>query len=214
MRLRAHPLRLLILTFILGLLSLAAVQPTPVYACSCAPSSIDEARQQADAIFLGNVIAVDRHIKASQGMRVRLTRPFPFVALDRQWGRFTGPSHVTFELNQAWKGAAQQRVTIEALEQNGVNCGYSFEVGQPYLVYARDTGATLEHILCGRTRTVQEAQADVAALGPGFAPPAGVAPAAEPALFSPALLVDAVGLALGMTVVLAAHIRRGHRAAR
>lgn len=85
MRLRRHPFRLLILTFTVGFISLVAARATPVYACSCAmPPGADEAQQQADAVFLGNVAAVDQHIEIPPRKIVRLTRSFPFVSLEQQ----------------------------------------------------------------------------------------------------------------------------------
>jgi hypothetical protein len=165
-----HIARWLVLFLYVVSLALGATLPIrPAYACSCAsPPSVEQAVEQATAVFTGEVIAIEQNATIPPRKKVVFTRSFPFVTVEEQWGVFAGPSRITFDVFQVWKGPANHRVTIEGFEQDGAGCGYSFTAAQTYVVYARRNAEMLENTLCGRTKLVQEAQADMMALGRGI----------------------------------------------
>ncbi|MCF6136403.1 hypothetical protein [Pseudalkalibacillus berkeleyi] len=87
--------------------------PTPAQACSCAvPSSPDEEMKRSDAVFMGTV----KDIK------------------DKSFLRYS-PKKVVFEVSKSWKGEIKEEITI-LTGTNSANCGFPFEEGEKYIVYA------------------------------------------------------------------------------
>lgn len=124
-----------ILTLTLGL-SAADV----ALACSCAPAPAPaEARDQADAVFTGTVVE---------------------ITPDRS-GNY---SVVRFQVQQVWKGTRCREVTVTT-GLSDLNCGYAFQTGQTYLVYAYSEKGKLNTNMCSRTKPVSEAGEDLSALG-------------------------------------------------
>jgi hypothetical protein len=121
--------------------------PGSVLACSCLPLKSPRA-ELADhsAVFEGTAIRV---------------KP-------AGWGR-TSDIQVQFKVARYWKGSGEQRLTV----RTGRNtCGYSFAAGSRYLVYAYQAGSEqlLFTSICTRTRPMNEAAEDLAALGPATVP--------------------------------------------
>ena len=92
----------------------------------------------------------------------------------------TGASYqrVTLEVSAVWKGPIA-RETVVFTGSGGGDCGYFFEPGKEYLVYATMPNGGSPQIvpanslttgICSRTAPLDQAGADLAALGPG-APP-------------------------------------------
>jgi hypothetical protein len=135
-------------------LFIAKVQHT--YACSCArdPEPRD-ALAKADAVFVGRVIAI---------MDTNLG---PVVSS-------ADPLRNTFEISQTWKGTEGSEITITS-ERFDASCGYAFQQGREYIVYASAGGGGLRTSICSRTAALDRAQADLVALGAGTA----VAPASK-----------------------------------
>lgn len=134
------------------------LQPCIAFACSCAPSpSVAASLSSAAAVFSGKVTKVD----APQGQVISSADPVT----------------VTFAVQKVWKGATEsQLVVTTALDS--ASCGYNFELGQEYLVYADQNdgaGAALSVNLCSRTTILPQAQGDLAALGEGQTPSGGQA---------------------------------------
>lgn len=151
-RLRAV-LRLLIL--IGWLASLLLISPTHAYACSCLmpPGTSEEQLIAMDfessaAVFAGEVT----HIQ---------TKPT---------GGFL-PVTVIFKVSEVWKGAVSDQLSVRT-GMNGSDCGFGFQTGQQYLVYARDTRGILSTGICYRTALLSNAALDLAELGTGTVPPA------------------------------------------
>ena len=72
---------------------------------------------------------------------------------------------VEFQVSQVWKGPQGEVLTVRT-EWSEISCGYEFEEGRSYIVYARDgrTG------FCTRTAPTWRAIVDFAALGEGWRP--------------------------------------------
>lgn len=119
-----------------------------VVACSCAPPpEPKKALEQATAVCLAEVAKVED------------------AGLERT---------VTLKVGKWWKGGEAAELTVSTAK-SGAACGYGFETGKKYLVYAHAQGEKAKplHVsLCSRTRTQKEAEAsgDFKALGEGKAP--------------------------------------------
>lgn len=131
-------------------------------ACSCAPVvAPDKALVQAAAVFLGKAVKVESPSSQPIG----------------------GEVHVKFQVDRFWKGVASRDVVVGTWS-NGAMCGYGFQEGENYLVYAHiDSQGRLQTSLCSRTRLEADADEDLSVLGEGQIPSSLV-----PDSFSDALL--------------------------
>ena len=75
-------------------------------------------------------------------------------------------------MSEVWKGPKQQTVEIITGADSGVGCGYPFEEGREYLVYAYGK-QELKVDLCSETKLLSKAGADLAVLGNGEKPKDG-----------------------------------------
>lgn len=119
--------------------------------CDCAPAgTVAEARDGSAAVFVGTVLSI-RDTLAPSGEHEHMMRA------------------VTLQLRRAWKGVETDRVTV-VTGFGGGDCGYDFQVGEPYLVYAtRYAGVPNQPLvvgICGRTEQLAKAGKDVEELGP------------------------------------------------
>ncbi|MCE9562993.1 MAG: hypothetical protein K8U57_13200 [Planctomycetes bacterium] len=80
---------------------------------------------------------------------------------------------VTLKVEKWWKGGDKEELIVST-SKNGASCGYGFEKGSKYLVYANagEKDKPLRVSLCSRTRTEKEAEksGDFKELGEGKAP--------------------------------------------
>lgn len=138
---------LLLLIMLAGL----CIGDLPVaWACSCAqPDPPTEALAAADAVFSGVVTASE----ASGGIGCS--------------GAAT--TTVQFRVLQVWKGQSEETLTITTVSSSAA-CGYSFQTGVSYLVYAHRAYQQLTASLCSRTQPLGMAAVDLAALGKGESP--------------------------------------------
>lgn len=122
---------------ILFLITVGFLRTESANACSCIGSGAPCAETwRADAVFVGHVVS----IASTYGRQVELAVIEPFRSL---------------QLTQA---------TVEAGYAGG-DCGYPFEIGQSYLVYANRTPeGHFTTSICSRTRPVREATDDLAYL--------------------------------------------------
>ena len=67
-------------------------------------------------------------------------------------------------VSEVWKGPKQRTVEVTTGADSGMGCGYSFEDGREYLVYA---GKGISVDLCRETKPLAKARADLAVLGNG-----------------------------------------------
>lgn len=142
-----------LLVVVLGLVSLASVARS-LPACTCAPAGPPQQElERADAVFSGRVEAIG---------------PAPMPHDDPKW-----PSRleVTLRLLAVWKGIPDgERVTVYTASQSAA-CGFGFEKGKRYMVYAYDAGGELTATLCSRTALLKQAEDDLADLGPSVRQP-------------------------------------------
>jgi len=163
-----------------ALLAMPPAAENRAFACSCAgPRPASEAYQNSDAVFVGKVADI------------------------KPEGRF---SMVQFDVGMAWKGVSEGTVSLGTAD-SGAMCGYDFEQGRDYLVYARGGPESLETGLCGRTQPFEVAFQDLAYLGPGYIPAPGQ-PIVEREPGGPWLTVLLVGVAAAGTVAFVALRKR------
>lgn len=93
------------------------------------------------------------------------------IARDPAGGPFADLT-VTFIVHTQWKGVVRSPVVLRTAA-DGALCGYTFRLGQRYIVYADGSAEDLQVGLCGRTRVHDAAEARD--LGPGE-PPADAIP--------------------------------------
>ena len=136
-----------LLPLLLVLLGLAFLKPDVAGACSCAGASPEESAAQADLVFLGTVAEVtltNRSVRAGS----------------------SDPLRVVFDVQTVYKGDGEEELVLETA-RDGASCGYTFQVGQRYLVYARAVDGVLTTDLCSGTKTEFDATADLTFLGGG-----------------------------------------------
>lgn len=129
--------------WVVAIMFLAGIEAT---ACTCdLPSpkrplkqSVNLARKDSRAIFSGRVLRID---EAGYTLRV------------------------TIKVNKSWKGVLPTEVVLLTGLGRG-DCGYPFEVGQNYLVYAY--GPDVDHLgtnICQRTAPLSAGGKDLKILG-------------------------------------------------
>ena len=129
----------LYISFALAIFLFASAEKS--FACSClvSPESqkkqIQNAFRGSDAIFSGEVV----EIKQPSGDEYDML--------------------VTFKVAKSWKGNVSREVTIKTAKDSAM-CGYGFEVGKKYLVYASGIKENLSTTNCSRT-TVFSPKGDV-----------------------------------------------------
>ncbi len=125
-----------------------------VYACSCAATPAPrQALKEAKAVFAGEVISKES-----------------FEATDKFGSQPV--VRVKFSVGRVWKGVAGAEAVVLTSGYEPA-CGYHFEKGKKYLVYAypdRWGLGGLETGICNRTRGLAEAARDLRAIGKGSKP--------------------------------------------
>jgi hypothetical protein len=155
------------LALILCCLQLGA--PHPAFASFCSPpANPEEAIRPSDAIFSGSV----------KGIIMPPLNPINGVY---------APAVAEFRVASVWKGVVGPEVPV-TYSPGDPSCGYDFQAGADYLVYARSYvdgpvlsllgnsfqvplgGRKLATNACMRTRLLSTAQQDLAVLGQGDSP--------------------------------------------
>lgn len=133
-------------------------QPAQVHACSCVvPGSPSEEIDKFDAVFAGRVVSIEHSFGPDK-------LPSP-----------GDQTTIGFQVSAVWKGAVSRDMDVTTPPTGGA-CGFAFEQGQEYIVYAYDSadadrGYSVN--ICSRTALLAEAQEDLDAFGAGDAPPSG-----------------------------------------
>ncbi|NEQ22085.1 MAG: hypothetical protein F6K28_23390 [Microcoleus sp. SIO2G3] len=138
--------------------SLFVLSANAAIACSCFPTRPQESFQNSEAVFSGRVVDVTEQSPAER-------RP----GRRNEDQNFLTGVKVTFEVSEVWKGNNQRRLVVSTSDSSA-SCGYSFQEGQEYLVYASEEDAQLKTGLCSGTKRLSDARADLAMLGEGQTP--------------------------------------------
>jgi hypothetical protein len=137
---------------LVALLAVFALYATPAEACSCAgPDAPCSQYWRVSAVFAGRV----EDIRPTSGEAGNLA--------------------VRFAVERRGRGVTTDTVVVESPAQNGVNCGYTFQPGERYVVYAFETpDRKLVTHMCAGNKRFADAAADLAFLDEVTGPPRGV----------------------------------------
>jgi hypothetical protein len=124
--------------------------PGCVFACSCAPPGPPKVElSQSVSVFAGRVT----HIEKPSGTIISSADPIS----------------ITFQVSTVWKGPAYKTLVVQSA-RDSASCGFPFEPGQEYIVYARGSETHLLVSLCSRTQPLADAGEDIGQLGQGITP--------------------------------------------
>ena len=140
--------------YLFGIFALTLFTNDVVSACSCLPfgeesvaQQVNRAKKDASVVFSGKVLEVVRKPESSSVI-------------------------VKFRADKSWKGNVSRRISLSTGADSAL-CGFNFEVGKSYLIYAQGTDAkNLQTNICTRTAGLSNAKADLKALGRGRIPKA------------------------------------------
>jgi len=119
-------------------------------ACSCAPPpAANVALNEADAVFAGRVIEL---------------RLVPQFGRDPASSFLVEDLEVTIAVHSLWKGEVGETQRLFTTFTCCV-CGFHFEIGEEYLVYATDVDGMLRTSMCTRTTLLSAASEDLVILG-------------------------------------------------
>lgn len=126
-------------SIVVVLLMLFSVALVPsAHACSCIPPKPPlESLEASDAVFAGRVIRID-NLRLDYNLRI------------------------VIEVEEQWKGDLGDRVEI-ITANNSAACGFNFDKGTRYIVYAHRYEGDLHTGLCSRTASLDAAQEDLKA---------------------------------------------------
>ena len=134
--------------------SLFVLSANAASACSCLPTTPQQSLKNSREVFAGKVIDIvdqsDRNPETSDSL---------------------GGFKVIFEVSKVWKGKLEKQQVV-LTSDSSASCGYNFEKGKEYLVYANGQGTQLQTGLCSGTTLLANAQRDLAVLGRGKTPTA------------------------------------------
>lgn len=155
-------------------LSVVAFAPaSTALACRCVRSAPADALARAAAVFEGRVLEVT---PVRDGAPVELGEPCVSGNCDERSSEPTPESVMTtvevrFSITRQWKGVTSEEIRVRTARDSAA-CGFPFEVGEDYLVYASaEQGGALSTGLCDRTARVADASEDLTALdSPGDVP--------------------------------------------
>ncbi len=134
---------------VLAVLGFVFLLPDCASACTCALEGgsqkeiVEGALSDSEAVFSGEVVAVEQGTATASG---------------------PGNDTVTLRASEVWKGPEQEALEVRTPSQ-GMACGYRFEEGREYLVYAYTGKRGLETNICTETKPLAKAGADLALLG-------------------------------------------------
>lgn len=142
----------------LGLLSLCLVATQNAYACCAGTGSVCESYGSASAVFVGTVIAVRENESQKKAYETYVIDSTPRV--------------FKFSVEQSYLGVPGKEVEVFT-GRGGGDCGYEFQIGQRYLVYAYEYQDKLTTRTCTRTKPFREAEEDLVFLGNLSSAPSG-----------------------------------------
>ena len=189
----SRPLAALGLSVLTVLGAVVLYPPECARACSCAmpPGSQIERAERAlsnsDAVFSGEVVRIDR----------------PSGPI-----RSSGdPETDTFRVLESWKGPKSGTLEVKTPVAD-MSCGYPFEEGRAYLVYASEKRQGLEVYLCGETKPLPKAKEDLAALGEDEKPGNGDALTDTSGVVPAHTVIGMAALALTVSLLVTARLVR------
>src|ERR1044072_1446300 len=131
------------------------------------PGTPCESFGKAAAVFVGTVTAVRNSVRQQSKDVSELSKLEDSGEMD------SAPMAYKFSIEQAYLGVAGSEVEIFT-GSGGGDCGFTFQTGQSYLVYAYRYNDKLSTSICTRTKPFSKATEDIAFLGTLSSAPQGV----------------------------------------
>jgi len=149
---------------------LLAFAPLGALACSCMPpGTVQEEIAKSSRVFLGQVTAIqERPARADRSWftaAAEWTRQL-FGGTPLLPAREHAFRQVTFTVGETFKGAAVPTLSL-GTGLGGGDCGYAFETGQSYVVYAHGEGDALQAGICSLTGPASDPRSGLEALRGG-----------------------------------------------
>lgn len=117
-------------------------------ACSCGPKpDVDQALSAAAAVFAGRVVALELVPDSDPAIGVSMEH-----------------LRVTVAVHSMWKGEIEDLAIVTTAFTCCV-CGFRFEIGEEYLIYAYDQDGVYRTSICDRTKVLGDAGDDLEQLG-------------------------------------------------
>jgi hypothetical protein len=149
--------------FILIIAWISLNQSVAFACCMCLEAKTpNEELQRVDVVFAGRVVAANQ--KVWRINYIEFERRPPFLHLTEDWDRRTA-----FEVTTVWKGDIFAKTSI-IHSLSGSYCGYAFDQGEEYIVYAYWVEGELHTSRCARNKKLSDASEDLAAFGAGRPP--------------------------------------------
>jgi hypothetical protein len=184
----SRPVATLVSLVLMGLALVVLLPPECASACSCAmppgnqKQRAERALSSSEAVFSGKVVKIDRPSGPSWSSKDFETD--------------------TFRVSESWKGPEGGMLEVKT-PIAGMSCGYLFKEGQEYLVYASEWQQGLKVYLCGETKLLSKAGADLALLGNSEKPKDGGDALNDTSGVVPAhAVVGLAGLAMAASLLL------------
>jgi len=153
------------------LIALLAAPLAPVWACSCVAGSIPPCQAAWDyvAVFTGTVIDIADPAPPPQPQNVgpNPIRPSIYYSPTLPGRPFPSSKRVVrIQIAEVLTGVEPGQKEIEIVTgMGGGDCGYAFQSGVDYIVYAyKNSEGRLETGICSRTRPLTQAAEDIAYL--------------------------------------------------
>jgi hypothetical protein len=204
---------------VLAVLGFVFLIPDCASACSCGGVPVDTERKQFERALSQPGSEVAKQLNNS--VDYELSRPgavFSGEVVDvregppiKMMGSRLPSSKVTLKVDEVWNGPRQETLEVST-PSDGVLCGYHFEEGQEYLVYAEGKEGPFKVDMCGGTKQLSKADAEVAFLekrGEGEKPTDGGDALNDTSGVVPArAVVGLAGLAMAASLMLVARLVR------
>ena len=181
---------------VLTVLGVVFLLPDCASACSCAiPGSQEERAERAlaesSAAFSGEAVEVEEGPP---------TKMMGIGGLPS--------SRVTLRASEVWKGPRRETLEVST-PRDEASCGFPFEEGKEYLVYAYTGKQGLEVDLCSETVPLSEAGVDLEVLGDGEKPKDGEALLSDTSGGVPVrAMAGLAGLAMAASLVVVVRLVR------
>jgi hypothetical protein len=150
----------------------AFLKTSSASACSCGPQTgtPEDWLAEASAVFSGTVNAINPASRVCEGDPANPANCYYAPSTSQ----YPPVVEVLVDVDKSWKGAGSQAVVYT--NNIGATCGYPFEIGTSYLVYAYSYGysdASLQTSICTPTKLLSDANEDLSALNNLSLPPTG-----------------------------------------
>lgn len=149
--------------WVLLVMGLQLLLAPPALACRCSTPTLEEAFARADAVFEAKILSLGPRCESPtepvRDIRQDSGDPSPRDPWSLLQGS-CGGQRVELLITRSWKGNVGEPSTIRT--SRGGACGYSFEKGRQYLIFAfRDKEGLLWTDICTRTRAAKDARQDL-----------------------------------------------------